>query len=144
MASINAKSLRQAIKQQFLASHRRWLSVMDAAWYDITKGIIKHFTEQNDPLLFLASNGEWTAPTGGGNIQRFRHTCTGAEGTSILVTLPATRGNNTYNVQATQATYTTLLMFGCPLGDRTTTQFRIRTSTAVTAGDSFDIVVSDT
>jgi hypothetical protein len=66
MASINAKDLRKAIKQQFQASRRRWLSAMDAAWYDIAKGVIKHLTAVNDPLLFLSSTGEWTAPVGGG------------------------------------------------------------------------------
>jgi hypothetical protein len=66
MAKINAPGLRQAIKQQFQASRKRWLSVMDAAWFDITKGVIKHFTEQNNPLLFLRSDGEWAAPPAGG------------------------------------------------------------------------------
>ena len=142
MASINAKGLRQAIKLQFQSSRKRWLSAMDATWFDITKGIVKHFTELNDPRLFLSSTGEWSAVSSG-NVQRFRYTCTGLEGTSILVNLPAARENNTYNVQVTQATYTALLMLGCPLADRTVSQFRIRTSVAVTAADSFDIVVAD-
>jgi hypothetical protein len=66
MASINAKGLRQAIKLQFQSSRKRWLSVMDAAWFDITKGIVKHFTEQNNPLLFLRSDGEWATPPAAG------------------------------------------------------------------------------
>lgn len=65
MAKINAPGLRQSIKQQFLASRKRWLSAMDAAWYDIAKGVIKHLTEPNDPELFLSSTGDWL-PAGGG------------------------------------------------------------------------------
>lgn len=68
MAKINAPGLRQAIKQQFQASRKRWLSAMDAAWYDIAKGIIKHFTSTNDPTVFLSGTGEFLVPTatGGG------------------------------------------------------------------------------
>jgi uncharacterized protein YjbI with pentapeptide repeats len=66
MANINAKGLRLAIKQQFLASRRRWLSAMDAAWFDIAKGIIKHLTSVGDPTMFLSSTGEWAVPAGGG------------------------------------------------------------------------------
>lgn len=66
MASINAKGLRKAIKHQFQASRRRWLSAMDSAWFDIAKGLIKHLTENNDPALFLSSTGDWLAPAGGG------------------------------------------------------------------------------
>ena len=66
MANINAKGLRLAIKQQFLASRRRWLSAMDAAWFDIAKGIIKHLTSVGDPTMFLSSTGEWLVPAGGG------------------------------------------------------------------------------
>lgn len=66
MAKINAQGLRQAIKQQFLASRRRWLSAMDAAWYDIAKGIIKHLTASNDPTVFLSGTGEFLVPAGGG------------------------------------------------------------------------------
>ena len=66
MANINAKGLRLAIKQQFLVSRRRWLSAMDAAWFDIAKGIIKHLTTVGDPTMFLSSDGEWRVPAGGG------------------------------------------------------------------------------
>lgn len=66
MANINAKGLRLAIKQQFLVSRRRWLSAMDAAWFDIAKGIIKHLTSVGDPTMFLSSTGEWLVPAGGG------------------------------------------------------------------------------
>ena len=66
VANINAKGLRLAIKHQFLASRRRWLSSMDAAWFDIAKGVVKHLTTVNDPSLFLSSTGEWLPPAGGG------------------------------------------------------------------------------
>ena len=87
MANINAKGLRLAIKQQFLASRRRWLSAMDAAWFDIAKGIIKHLTTVGQPTLFLASNGEWLPPvgTGGGNAQRWSYTADGTEGDDFFV-----------------------------------------------------------
>lgn len=64
MASISPKGLRLAIKQQFLASRRRWLNAMDAAWNDIAKGIIKHLTQTNDPTVFLSGTGEFLVPPG--------------------------------------------------------------------------------
>jgi len=64
--SINAKGLRKAIKQQFQSSRKRWVAAMDAAWFDIAKGIVRHLTELNDPTLALHSDGAWRVPAGGG------------------------------------------------------------------------------
>jgi hypothetical protein len=80
------------------------------------------------------------------SLQSFRYTATGAEGSDFMVPLPAARGNDTYSVQAQCAGVTSILGIDCPdllAGDRTTTQFRVITTGAVTAGDQFDFIVTD-
>lgn len=79
-------------------------------------------------------------------LQAFRYTCTGAEGADFFVPLPVARANDSYRVQATAAGMTLLLGFDCPdlvAADRTTTQFRVRTTASVTAADQIDFLVTD-
>ena len=65
MPSISAKGFRLAIKQRFLATRKRWLPAMDAAWQAIMEGVVKHLTAENDPDLFLSSTGEWLPASSG-------------------------------------------------------------------------------
>lgn len=93
-----------------------------------------------------------TGPTGSGgsgstgNLQAFRFTATGGEGSDFVVTLPAPRASSVYHVGGTLAGATLIVGIDCPddPGDRTTTQFRVITTGPVATGDRFDFVVVDT
>lgn len=90
-------------------------------------------------------------PGGGGggsssSAQRFTYTATGAEGSDFNVALPVARASDTYTIQATQGDAASILGFHFPntlAGDRTLTQFRVVTTAAVTAGDTFMFTVDD-
>lgn len=90
--------------------------------------------------------------TGGGgsgslkNVQAFQYVATGAEGSDFSVPLPAGRANDLYQLQCTQGDVTVIVAYQFPnllVGDRTTTQFRMVTSAAVSAGDTFMFLVYD-
>ena len=96
------------------------------------------------PQPFVASGGG--AATGVQNAQTFRYTATGAEGSDFSVTLPAARSTDVYSIAFSQADATSLLAFQFPdalAGDRTTTAFRVVTSSALTVGDTIDFLVYD-
>ena len=83
---------------------------------------------------------------GGGTstLQAFTYTCTGAEGDDFVVPLPAVRASDDYAVVATPSSVLFTFTLNCPdtlAGDRTTTQFRVITSTPVSAGDLIDFLV---
>jgi hypothetical protein len=62
------------------------------------------------------------------------------------VTLPSTRATDIYNVVGTCAGVAIIFVMDCPdiaASDRTTTQFRVVTSIALTAGDQIDFLVQD-
>ena len=85
-----------------------------------------------------------TSPAG--SLQAFRYTATGAEGSDFTVLLPSARSDDSYSVIATLASVASIFGISCPdtlAGDRTTTQFRVITSGALTAGDQIDFVVVD-
>lgn len=90
--------------------------------------------------------GASTSGSSGSSQQNFRYTCTGAEGSDFLVTLPAARSDDSYVVIATLAGVAAIFGVDCPdllAGDRTTTQFRVVTSANVVAGDQIDFIVAD-
>lgn len=76
--------------------------------------------------------------------QAFTYTCTGAEGSDFVITLPTAQPNDNYIPQVTLGGVTALFMVDCPdilATDRQTTQFRVITSAAVQAGDRLDVVI---
>lgn len=88
-----------------------------------------------DPYI-LIGGGQGGSPSG--NEQRFLYTATGAEGTDFNVTLPLARATDTYVVFFTLDGVANIVGMDFPnilAGDRTTTQFRVQTSGALTAGD---------
>lgn len=95
------------------------------------------------PQPFVIRGGTSSTSTGG--IQAFRYTCTGAEGSDFTVTLPVAQANDSYAVVPGLAGVTSIYGIDCPdilAGDRTTTQFRVVTTAAVTAGDQIDFLVT--
>jgi len=78
--------------------------------------------------------------------QRWTFTAAGGEGTDFMVDLPAARATNDFAVQGSCSDVASFMGLSFPaatLGDRTTTQFRMLTSVAVTAGDRIDFFVAD-
>lgn len=96
------------------------------------------------PQPFVPAGG---SGGGGGSTQEaFRYVATGAEGSDFFVTLPAARAVDTYKVFGQCAGVA--MIFGMDLpdilaGDRTTTQFRVVTTGAVSAADQIDFFVTD-
>jgi hypothetical protein len=81
-----------------------------------------------------------------GNPQNFTYVATGAEGSDFFVPLPLARTNDTYLIYWALADVTSILSLQLPntvAGDRTTVQFRVVTTAAVTAGDTFMFYVVD-
>jgi len=97
-----------------------------------------------NPLPFVPAAGAG----GGGGIpaQAFRYIATGLEGSDFMVNLPAARPNDTYKVFGNGAGMAMIVGFDFPdilAGDRTTTQFRVVTTAALTAGDQIDLFVTN-
>lgn len=78
-----------------------------------------------------------------GNAQRFTFTAAGGEGSSFNVALPATRANANYQVFSSMGDVTAALAITTPETGRTTTEFPVLTSSAVTAGDKIEFLVVD-
>lgn len=87
-------------------------------------------------------NTAWSS-FGAGNAQRFTYVADGSEGSSWSISLPAARANTNYLVFVSQADMTAALAFITPTTGRTVNAFPIQTSSAVTAGDTFEITVID-
>ncbi len=88
-----------------------------------------------DPYI-LIGGGQGGLPSG--DTQRFIYTATGIEGTDFNVSLPAARATDSYAVFYTLDGVTNIVTMDFPdvlAGDRTTTQFRVILSGALTAGD---------
>lgn len=85
---------------------------------------------------------------GTGNLQSFRYTVTGAEPdlADFMVPLPAARSTDVYRVTGDLAGATVIVGLDFPdlvAGDRTTTDFRLQATAALTAGDQIDFHVFD-
>lgn len=83
---------------------------------------------------------------GSGNAQlaKQRYTATGSEGTDFMVTLSVAQSDDLYAVIPLQVKGSSVVFIECPDdagGDRTTTQFRVLLSGALTAGDKIDFLV---
>lgn len=98
----------------------------------------------NKPFISRGSGG--TGGGGGSTDQIFTYPATGAEGTDFFITLPAARLDDNYIPQVTCGGVATIMAFDLPdllVGDRTTTQFRVITTVAPTAGDLLDVTVQE-
>jgi hypothetical protein len=100
------------------------------------------------PQPFVTDGGAGGGGGGGGlgNPQSFEYVATGAEGSDFFVPLPAARANDAYLIQCAQGDVAFIIGYQFPNtvpGDRTTTQFRMVTTIAVTAGDTFMFIVND-
>lgn len=88
------------------------------------------------PQPFVATGGGGGGTSG--NPEAFVYIATGLEGSDFFVPLPAARSNDNYAVFAQGDGETNILGFDCPNilpADRTTTQFRVVSTGAVTAAD---------
>lgn len=111
--------------------------------YDREFGAVQ--TTDLTPQPFVIA-GAATSGSAGSSLQAFRYTATGAEGSDFNVPLPAARADDSYVVVATLSGVASIVGIDCPdllAGDRTTLQFRVITSGAVTAGDQIDFIVTD-
>lgn len=101
------------------------------------------------PVVSIGAGNDTAGSSGGGgNYQAFTYIVTGLEvdPADFFVPLPAVRANDAYKVQATfsGASIPTVLDLPNLAGaDRTTTQFRLTSSLALTAGDQIDFIVID-
>jgi hypothetical protein len=69
---------------------------------------------------------------------------TGAEGTDFMVTIGVTLPNDVYGVYWAPKGVSMIPVVDLPdrrVGDRTTTQFRVITSAALTAGDTLSFLI---
>lgn len=76
--------------------------------------------------------------------QVFRFTAAGGEGSDFFVALPAARASDVYAIAFSQVDMAAILGFRFPDtagADRTTAQFRVITTAALTAGDIIDFRV---
>jgi len=89
-----------------------------------------------------AGNTQWSSISPG-NAQRFTYVADGSEGSSFNIPLPANRANTNYQVSISQATMTAALAVIAPTAGRTVALFPVQTSSAVIAGDTFEITVVD-
>ena len=98
---------------------------------------------QNLPSKPFVNRGVDLASAGAVD-QVFTYTCTGAEGSDFVITLPAARADDDYVPQVTCGGTTAIYGVDCPdliAGDRTTTQFRVVTSAAVQLADRLDVTI---
>lgn len=101
---------------------------------------------QNLPAKPFISRGSSGGGGSASTAQVFTYVCTGAEGSDFNITLPAARMDDNYVPQVTCGGVTQVMAFDLPdllAGDRTTTQFRVITSVAVTAADRLDVTVQE-
>lgn len=85
---------------------------------------------------------------GGAIVQAFRYTVTGLEPdlSDFFIPLPVAQGSDSYTVTIQQAGMAFIVGLDAPdvaAGDRTTTQFRVVSTFALTAGDQLDILIGE-
>jgi len=117
-------------------------------WLEILHSELRVFGAEATTFLiprpFVSIGG--SAGGGSGTAQVFRYSASGAEGSDFFITLPAARASDAYRIQMTQAGGATVIGYSLPdavAGDRTTTQFRVQTTTSLVSGHVFDIRVED-
>jgi hypothetical protein len=99
---------------------------------------------QNLAVKPFINRGSGGGGGGASTTQVFTVIATGAEGSDFFVVLPAARPDDNYVPQVTCGGTNTILAFDHPdlvALDRTTTQFRVVASAAVTAADRLDVTV---
>ena len=95
------------------------------------------------PFVEIVSGG---SGGGGGTeaTQAFTYVAQAGDGADFVIPLPVARANSDYIPQVTSSDVVAVVGIACPngAGDRTTLQFRVKTSANVTAGDTYDVVVT--
>jgi hypothetical protein len=117
------------------------LDVIVEHWHTIERAFGAASTTVLVPQPFVLRAG-----AGGSDDQRFRYTATGAEGSDFMVTLPVAQGTDDYIIVASLSDAPAIYGMRFPnalAGDRTTTQFRVITTAALTAGDVIEFRVVD-
>lgn len=96
------------------------------------------------PFLVIARPGGGSGP--GTDTQEFTYIATGLEGSDFFIPLPAPRVDANYNPDVRGGGVANILGIDAPDlvpgVDRTVNQFHVITSGAVTAGDRFDVTVT--
>lgn len=122
-------------------------NVLLEAWHTIEREFgqgVQSIAGGLTPQPFVVRDGG--SSTSASNAQVFQYVATGAEGSDFNVPLPIARANDTYLIQCTLGDVTLILAYQFPntlVGDRTTTQFRVVTTAAVSAGDTFMFFIED-
>jgi len=91
-----------------------------------------------------AGNTAWTKLVSELLLRAVDYVATGVEGTDFMVTIGVTLPNDTYEVYWAPKGVALIPVLDLPdtlAGDRTTTQFRVITSSALTAGDILSFLV---
>lgn len=122
-------------------------NVLLTAWHTIVRqfgnganGAFQGLTPQ--PFVATGGGGGGTS----GNPEAFVYIATGLEGSDFFVPTPAARANDNYAVFAQGDGEASILGFDCPNiipADRTTTQFRVVATAAVTAADRIAFFLFD-
>ncbi len=86
--------------------------------------------------------GSVAPPPGGDGDQHFVYTCTGSEGSSFTVPLPAARATTTY-IATVQGIVGNLRIYRAPQSGYQLAQITVESSASVQAGDKLAITVSD-
>ena len=108
--------------------------------------------------IYLRTDGTWWRKVGAPNTawvnssstasaaQRFTYTVGVADGSDFFVTLPAARANDLYEIFSAQGDVALIVGMQFPNAqpnDRTTTQFHVVTTAAMTAGDTIMFYIDD-
>lgn len=114
-------------------------NVLLEAWHSSLRGFGAGISTGFDglsPRPFVVGGGG--SGSSSGNPDAFVYIATGLEGTDFTVTLPVARANDNYAVFASPDGVALIPAFDLPNllpGDRTTVDFRVITTAALTAGD---------
>jgi len=96
------------------------------------------------PKPYWLVGGSGGGGGGGSGVSIQRYIATGAEGTDFMVTLTVPQATDLYSVSPANAGVANIVAYDCPdvlAGDRTTTQFRVVTTGALTLDDIIDFMI---
>lgn len=93
--------------------------------------------------MHMPTSASPTGGSGSGSRAKVVYTATGVEGTDFVVPIGATLDDNAYAVLWAPSGVTNIPVpdFPSAPGDRTTTQFRVKTADVLTAGDKLTFVL---
>lgn len=119
--------------------------VIAAQWARVRRKGYSSFFPGSPPVCYLGAAADAGGGGGGGlqNVQAFTYTATGAEGSDFNVSLPAARASTSYGIWWSIGDAAVIFSARFPRADRALAQFRVLTTTALTAGDEIDFIVAD-